>query len=87
MVCGCGHHASQTRVCVTFLKLKSVKYNAYEAHPHSVEERKEDICRKGFPLSQEQIFYTESLEALQYNKMFSGRLLCQDVMVFQCFRD
>jgi len=53
MVCVCGHHASQTTVRVTFFKLKSVKYNAYEAHPHSVEELKEGICRKGFSLSQE----------------------------------
>jgi hypothetical protein len=83
----CGHHASQTTVRVTFFKLKSVKHNAYEDHPHSVEELKEDICRKGFSLSQEQIYYTKSLEALRCNEMFSGRQLCQDVMVFRCFRD
>ena len=71
---------------MTFFKVKSVKYIAYEAHPYSVEELKEDVYRKGFSLSQEQIFYTESLETLQCNKMFSGRHLCQDVMVFRCFR-
>jgi hypothetical protein len=70
-----------------FFKFKSVKHNAYEAHPHSVEELKEDICRKGFSLSQEQIYYTKSLEALRCNEMFSGRQLCQDFMVFRCFKD
>jgi hypothetical protein len=59
----CGHHASQTMVRMPFSKLKSVKHNADEAHPHSGEELKEDICRKVFSLSQEQICYTKGLEA------------------------